>query len=105
MSEIAFCVFPWPSAYVSDVTLGHLAASSRAEAVVTRRQLFPPNPSVRPSVIFFGPHQEGTPDVLADDAAAANKTPPLTSARARSTPCFLLIIVRVLPFGSMNFHA
>src|SRR5205823_10623681 len=97
----------------SDVTLGHLPASLRAEAVVTRRQLFPPNPSVRPSVIFFGPHHEGTPLVLAEvaapsvlaDAAAVNKTATPATATASSAPILLLIIVRVLPFGSMNFHA
>src|SRR5436190_14445557 len=103
ISEIAFCVFPWPSAYVSDVTLGHFFASSRAEAVVTRRQLFPPNPSVNPSVIFFGPHHDGTAVVLADDVAAVSITTPPMSAKARSAPRLLWVIVRVLPFVSVNF--
>ena len=61
MSEMAFWVSPWPSAYVKSVTLGHLAISSLAAAVVTRRQLLPPKPSVRPRVIFFEPHHEGAP--------------------------------------------
>ncbi|BEP15909.1 hypothetical protein acdb102_42200 [Acidothermaceae bacterium B102] len=29
--------------------------------MVTRRQLLPPKPSVRPRLVFFGPHHEGTP--------------------------------------------
>jgi len=37
MSEIAFCVLPWPSAYVKLVTLVHLAISFLADAVVTSR--------------------------------------------------------------------
>src|SRR3954470_10835493 len=61
MSEIAFCVLPWPSAYLKSVTLGHLAASSLPEAVVTSRQLLPPNPSSRAKLIFFVPHQSGAP--------------------------------------------
>src|SRR3954452_5304637 len=61
MSEMAFWVFPWPSAYLNDVTLGHLAASSLPEAVVTRRQLLPPKPSSRAKEIFFVPHQSGAP--------------------------------------------
>ena len=61
MSEMAFWVSPWPSAYSTSVTLGHLAASSLPDAVVTSRQLLPPKPSVRPRVIFLGPHQEGAP--------------------------------------------
>jgi hypothetical protein len=50
---------------VKPVTLGHLEISSLADAVVTRRQLLPPKPSVRPKVIFFGPHQDGTPPDVA----------------------------------------
>ena len=61
MSEMAFCVLPWPSAYLKLVTLGHLAASSLPEAVVTSRQLLPPKPSSRAKVIFFVPHQDGAP--------------------------------------------
>ena len=38
---------------------------------MTRRQLLPPNPSVKPSVIFFGPHHDGTAAVFADDVVAA----------------------------------
>jgi hypothetical protein len=76
----------------------------RADAVVTRRQLFPPNPSVNPSVIFFGPHHDGTAVVLADDdVAAVSMTTPLMSAKARSAPRLLWVIVRVLPFVSVNF--
>jgi len=86
------------------VTFGHFFASSRAEAVVTRRQLLPPNPSVNPSVIFFGPHQDGTAVVLADDVAAASMTTPLMSANARSAPRLLWVIARILPFFfSVNF--
>src|SRR3954452_9033942 len=61
MSEIAFCVLPWPSAYLKSVTLGHLAASSLPDAVVTSRQLLPPNPSSRAKLTFFVPHQSGAP--------------------------------------------
>jgi len=94
---------------VSEVTLGHLAASFRAEAVVTRRQLFPPNPSVRPSEIFFGPHHDGAFavfaafEVFADDVVAVSMTTPLMSAKTRSAPPLLLFIVRALPFISVNF--
>jgi hypothetical protein len=72
-----------------------LEASSRAEAVVTRRQLFPPNPSVRPSVIFFDPHHDGTAVCFADDfgfadeVAAVSRTMPLMSANASSAPLLL----------------
>ena len=45
MSEMAFWVLPWPSAYLKSVTLGHFGASSLPEAVVTSRQLLPPKPS------------------------------------------------------------
>ena len=64
MSLIAFCVSPWPSAYWRSTTLGHFEASSRAAAVVTRRQLLPPNPSVKPRRISSGPHHDGTPPPL-----------------------------------------
>ena len=99
MSEIAFCVLPWPSAYSSSVTLGHFFASARADAVVTRRQLLPPNPSVKPSLIFFGPHHDGTADDFADEVVAAAMTTatPLMSANARSAPPLFFVIVRVLP--------
>src|SRR6476619_2648907 len=53
-----------------DVTLGHFDASSRAAAVVTRRQLLPPKPSVKPSLIFLSPHQAGTPPASAESADA-----------------------------------
>ena len=56
---MAFCVLPWPSAYSKSVMFGHLATSFLADAVVTRRQLLPPKPSVRPRVAFFGPHHDG----------------------------------------------
>jgi hypothetical protein len=85
-----------------------LLASFRAEAVVTRRQLFPPNPSVKPSVIFFGPHHEGTADFFADadvfadvDVATTSVTSPHRSANTRNAPPLLGVIVRVLPFLSM----
>jgi hypothetical protein len=80
---------------VSDVTFGHFFASSRADAVVTSRQLLPPKPSVKPSVIFFEPHHDGTAAVLADDAvavvladdvAAVSMTTLLMSAKAKSAP-------------------
>ena len=54
-------MLPWPSAYLKSVTLGHFAASSLPEAVVTSRQLLPPNPSSRAKLIFFVPHQSGAP--------------------------------------------
>src|SRR3954449_6008551 len=98
MSEIAFCVLPCPSAYVSEVTFGHFFASSRADAVVTRRQLLPPKPSVKPSVIFFEPHHDGTADVLADEVVAVSMTTLLMSAKARSAPRLRLVIVRCPSF-------
>src|SRR4051794_11598692 len=61
MSEMAFCVLPWPSAYLNDVTLAHLLASSLPDAVVTSRQLLPPNPSRSANETFFVPHQSGAP--------------------------------------------
>src|SRR6476469_5382356 len=61
MSEIDFCTLPWPSAYWNLVTLGHFIASSLPDAVVTSRQLFPPNPSSRAKEIFLVPHQSGAP--------------------------------------------
>src|SRR5689334_23409955 len=79
MSEIAFCVLPCPSAYSNDVTLGHLAASSLAEAVVTRRQLLPPKPSVMPSTICFEPHHDGAFGLAGappDDAEPLPEPPP-----------------------------
>src|SRR6185503_20015472 len=76
-----------------EVTLGHSLASARADAVVTRRQLLPPNPSVNPSLIFFGPHHEGTAVVFADDAAVATSRPMLRSAHARSAPPRLGVIL------------
>src|SRR5262245_13523946 len=81
-----------------EVTFGHFFASSRADAVVTRRQLFPPNPSVKPSLIFFGPHHEGTADDFADDAVAKTMAEPQMSASARSPTPLLLVIVRVPSF-------
>src|SRR6185503_8521323 len=76
-----------------EVTLGHSLASARADAVVTRRQLLPPNPSVNPSLIFFGPHHDGTAVVLADDAAAVTSRPMLRSAHASSAPPRLGVIL------------
>src|SRR5213075_1296526 len=67
-------------------------ASLRAEAVVTRRQLFPPNPSVKPSLIFFGPHQDGVADGFADDVAAATMTAVHASASVSSAPPLFLLI-------------
>src|SRR5690349_21667380 len=61
MSEVAFCTLPWPSAYLNEVTLGHLLASSLPEAVVTSRQLLPPKPSSSAKLIFLVPHQSGAP--------------------------------------------
>ena len=76
-----------------------MAASARAEAVVTRRQLLPPNPSVKPSVIFFGPHHDGTADVLADELPAMTSTTPQRSANARSAAPLRWFVIRVLPFS------
>src|SRR6187551_3686530 len=81
-----------------EVTLGHSLASARAELVVTSRQLLPPNPSVNPSLIFFGPHHDGTADAfaddvgLADDVAATNMTAPQAIAVVRSKPPFFLLM-------------
>src|SRR3954471_2454728 len=75
MSEIAFCVLPWPSAYLNSVTLGHLAASSLPEAVVTSRQLLPPKPSSRAKLISFVPHQSGAPSTWVTSPLALS--PPL----------------------------
>src|SRR6185437_8613264 len=87
-----------------DVTLGHFFASSRSDAVVTRRQPFPPKPSVKPSLIFFGPHHDGVADVslddvdFADDVAATTIIAPQASASARTTPPrFLLMYPSSLP--------
>jgi len=86
MSEIAFWVFPCPSAYVIEDTLEHFFASSRAEAVVTRRQLLPPNPSVKPSEIFFGPHHDGLALVVADDDAVAIMATAKSATQKTSAP-------------------
>src|SRR5262245_47591216 len=95
MSEIAFCVLPWPSAESLELTLGHFSASSRADAVVTRRQLLPPNPSVKPSLIFFGPHHDGTAEVFASGFAAATKATLHASASAMSAPLLFVLIVPI----------
>src|SRR4029079_16957294 len=76
-----------------EVTLGHSLASARADAVVTRRQLLPPNPSVNPSLIFFGPHHDGTAAVRADDVAAVTIKPTQRSASEMSAPPFLGVIL------------
>ena len=89
MSEIAFWVLPWPSAYANAVTLGHLATSCLAAAVVTRRQLLPPKPSVRPSTIFFGPHHDGVPPAAAPDAAAGAEP---SCRRTRCGCCRSLVV-------------
>src|SRR4051794_15986767 len=88
MSEIAFCVLPWPSAYLKSVTLGHLDASSLPEAVVTSRQLLPPNPSSRAKLIFFVPHQSGAPSTWVTLPPLALSPPlelPPQPVRVRST--------------------
>src|SRR6185369_12315652 len=59
MSEMDFWVSPCPSAYSYLVMLGHFSASSLPEAVVTWRQLWPPQPSRRASEACFGPHHAG----------------------------------------------
>ena len=55
MSEIAFWVLPWPSAYSK---LGHARALGDLvlgrSAVVTRRQLLPPKPSVQAEADLLG---------------------------------------------------
>src|ERR671932_2210691 len=86
MSAMAFCVSPWPSAYSKEVTLGHLLASSLAEAVVTRRQLLPPKPSVIPRTASSGPHHEGTSPFAAAplEEAWSPPPPPPQAARART---------------------
>src|SRR4029077_6025066 len=74
-------------------------ASARADAVVTRRQLFPPKPSVRPREIFFGPHHDGVAVVLADEGAAVTSTTPQRSANASAPPRRLVIIRALLYWG------
>src|SRR5690242_6563525 len=86
-----------------DVTLGHFSASARADAVVTRRQLLPPKPSVKPSLIFFGPHQDGLPaSCFADDVAASVRTAAAASASASSEPLFLLILLCLLSSSGLT---
>src|SRR3954453_11336814 len=86
-----------------DVTLGHFSASARADALVTRRQLLPPKPSVKPSLIFFGPHQDGLPAAcLADDVAARVRTAAAASASASSEPLFVLILLCLLSTSVMT---
>jgi hypothetical protein len=56
-------------------------------------------------VIFFGPHHDGSAVVLADDdVATVSMTTPVMSAKARSPPRLLWVIVRVLPFILVNFQ-
>src|SRR6187200_3318992 len=76
MSEIAFCTLPWPSAYSNLVTLGHFLASSLPDAVVTRRQLFPPKPSSSAKEISFFPHQDGAPSTWVTLPPAPFPEPP-----------------------------
>src|SRR3954454_1530472 len=76
-----------------EVTFGHFSASARADAVVTRRQLLPPNPSVKPSLIFFGPHHDGTAEVFASGFAAASKATLDASPSVMSAPLHLILIV------------
>src|ERR1700730_2854977 len=47
------------------VMFGHRATSARASPTVTSRQLLVPKPSASASVIFLGPHQDGTAAALA----------------------------------------
>src|ERR1700749_2590548 len=83
MSAIAFWVSPCPSAYSKSVTLGHFFASSSAEAVVTRRQLLPPNPSVMPRTISLSPHQGGASPPAAFEEPEPESEPP-HAARLRT---------------------
>src|SRR4051812_21266304 len=84
-----------------EVTFGHFSASARADAVVTSRQLLPPNPSVKPSLIFFGPHHDGFPALRdADDVAASARTAATASTTAGSEPLFVLIL-SYLPSSSV----
>src|SRR5581483_3439020 len=60
--------------------------------------LFPPKPSVKPSLIFFGPHHDGLPaEELADDVAATTRAAVHASARLRSAPPLFLLILLCLP--------
>src|SRR6478672_6911339 len=71
---------------------GHLATSSLADAVVTRRQLLPPNPSVRPRLALFGPHQEGRfpPPAAGPVSAPDPELPqPVRSSAAMLSPATL----------------
>src|SRR3954447_11246771 len=74
-----------------DVTLGHFSASARADAVVTRRQLLPPKPSVKPRLIFFEPHHDGVAVDVADDVAVTTMT--AAHASSASAAAFFVFIV------------
>src|SRR3954467_8791905 len=69
--------------------LGHLDTSFLASAVVTRRQLFPPNPSVKASVAFLVPHHDGafwTDPFPAGGAAPESRPEPPQALSARAQP-------------------
>src|SRR3954463_10239780 len=74
-------------------TFGHFLASARADAVVTSRQLLPPKPSVKPSLIFFGPHQDGTAACFAEDVVVVTTitTAPASASASSAFPLFVLI--------------
>ena len=85
MSEIAFWVFPWPSAYWKLETLGQRLASAWASARVIRRQLLSPKPSASARLIFLVPHQDGAlPFPVAVPPWAPEPDPPPQLAASRA---------------------
>ena len=79
---------------------------------MTRRQLLPPKPSVRPSVIFFVPHHDGAADAFAAAVVFARRRrhgderDDAAGAQTRETlHVVVVVIVRVLPFVSMIVRA
>src|ERR1019366_1024043 len=85
------------------VMLGHRATSARASPTVTSRQLLVPKPSASASVIFLGPHQDGTAAALALAFADALELEPANTSTdtspaalsAASNPLTLRFIVNV----------
>jgi hypothetical protein len=59
MSDIAFCVLPWPSVCVQLLMFGQRLASLMAAAVVCCRQGLAANPSASAIEISFVPQKLG----------------------------------------------
>src|SRR5437660_2465164 len=106
MSEIAFCVLPWPSVYRNLLTLGHLAASSCASAFVIRRQLLSPNPSASASVMLFEPHHVGAParePPPPDELDPPPPPPPHPATTAIAAASSATDALRCLPIPLMSY--